>query len=321
MGDRLLNQYRGALLGAALGQALGANAQAQPDCSQPDCSQTDCSQPDSQRTGQQGFGVSVSHTSPHDSIAGLGRSLLRLGEGLIHQPQQSIVLPLAMLANPSALAIATLPLALYAHDHPTQLRSHLWRLDAPAPSLAVALTVGELVSQAMHTDLPPSELIERAIAAQDLISIAPDLTAALQRVHGVADQASLAIARHALLTETPADYGPLCLALYCFLATPDHPAIALLRAAQLSPSLLAGALVGALCGARNGISSLPATWRVQAQQSGRIAALWGVSESALDSLASLLFAAWAGIYLPALQNGKLPHPAWVVAPAGKLRPR
>ncbi|WP_448596542.1 ADP-ribosylglycohydrolase family protein [Thermoleptolyngbya sp.] len=305
MGDRLLNQYRGALLGAALGQVLGAATLAR----------------DGQLAEPLGFGEFAPPDSLHDSIAGLGQSLLRLGEGLIHRPQQSIVLPSAVLANPSALAIATLPLALYAHDHPTQLRSHLWRLDAPAPSLAVALTVGELVSQAMHTDLPPSELIERVIAAQDLISIAPDLTAALQRVHGMADQASLAIARHALLAETPADCGPLCLALYCFLATPDHPAIALLRAAQRSPSLLASALVGALCGARNGISGLPATWRVQAQQSGRIAALWGVSESALNSLASLLFAAWAGIYLPALQNGKLPHPAWVVAPAGKLRPR
>lgn len=306
MGDRLLSQYRGTLLGAALGQVLGANAQTRLE---------------GQLTGQQGFGESASHDSLQDPIAGLGQAMLSLGEGLIHRPQQSVVLPSAILAHPSALAIATLPLALYAHDHPTQLRSHLERLGAPAPSLAVALAIGELVSQAMHPDPPPLVLIEGAIAAQDLILVAPELTAALQRVQRVADQDSLAIARHALLAETPADYWPLCLALYCFLSTPDQPAIALLRAAQLSPSLLTCALVGALCGARNGISRLPATWRVQAQQSGSIAALWGVSESALDSLAATLFAAWAGLYVPALQDGKLPHPAWVVAPAGKLRPR
>lgn len=306
MGDRLLNQYRGALLGAALGQVLGANMLARPDC---------------QRTGQQGFGDPVPYPSQHSLIPGLGKFMLRLGEGLIHQPQPSLALPSALRTDPSALAIATLPLALYTHDHPTQLRSHLWRLDAPAPSLAVALAVGELVSQAMHADHPPKALIEGAIAAQDLIHIAPDLTAALQRVQVVADQASLAIARHTLLAETPADYWPLCLALYCFLSTPDHPAIALLRAAHLSPPPLACGLAGALCGARNGISSLPTAWRVQAQQSGSITALWGVSDAALESLAARLFAAWAGIYIPALEDGKLPHPAWVVAPAGKLRPR
>lgn len=308
MGDRLLNQYRGALLGAALGQVLGANAQAQI---QPDWSQVEC----------WGFGPPAPQNLPHNPVAGLGQSMLSLGERLIHQPGQSVVLPSAILAHPAALAIATLPLALYTHDHPAQLRSHLWGLDAPAPSLAVALAVGELVSQAMHADQSPSGLIERAIAAQDLILTAPDLAAALQQVHIVTHQDSLAIACHNLFAETPADYLPLCLALSCFLSTPDHPAIALRRAAKLSLSPLTSALAGALCGARNGSGGLPATWRIQADQAGSIAALWGGSKSAIDSLSAMLFAAWAGIYVPALQDGKLPHPAWVVAPAGKLRPR
>ncbi|MFQ3626567.1 MAG: ADP-ribosylglycohydrolase family protein, partial [Cyanobacteriota bacterium] len=310
------SQYRGTLLGAALGQVLGANAQAQ-------------TQTDWQQIERWGFGLPVPHhptpdlphDSLHDPIAKLGQPMLSLGDGVIHQPQQSIVLPSAILGHPSTLAIATLPITLYAHNHPKLLRSHLERLSAPVSSLAVALAVGELISQVMHTDQPPPALIEGAIAAQDLILIAPELAATLQRVNVVADQDSLAIARHSLLAETPADYVPLCLALYCFLSTPEHPAIVLLRAAQISPLPLTCALAGALCGARNGISSLPATWRVQAQQSGSITALWGVSESALDSLAAMLFAAWAGIYMPSLRDGKLPHPAWVVAPAGKLRPR
>ncbi|BAU44980.1 ADP-ribosylglycohydrolase family protein [Leptolyngbya sp. O-77] len=308
MGDRLLNQYRGALLGAALGQVLGANAQAQ-------------GQPDWRQVERWGFDPPAPHDSPPDLAAGLGKSVLSLGEWLIHRPQQSVTLPSAIRVNPAALAIATLPLALYTHDHPAQLRSHLQRLDAPASSQSVALAVGELVSQAMHADQPPSGLIERAIAAQDLMSIAPELTTALQRVHIAAQQDSMAIACHNLFAETPADYLPLCLALSCFLSTPDHPAIALRRAAKLSLSPLISALTGALCGARNGSSGLPATWRVQAHQAGSIVALWEISESAIDSLSAMLFAAWAGIYVPALPDGQPPHPAWVVAPAGKLRPR
>ncbi|MDG2616255.1 ADP-ribosylglycohydrolase family protein [Thermoleptolyngbya sichuanensis XZ-Cy5] len=308
MGDRLLNQYRGALLGAALGQVLGANAQAQ-------------GQPDWRQVERWGFDPPAPHDSPPDLAAGLGKSMLSLGEGLIHRPQQSVALPSAILGNPAALAIATLPLALYTHDHPEQLRSHLQRLDAPASSQSVALAVGELVSQAMHADQPPQVLIERAIAAQDLMPIAPDLTTALQRVHIAAQQDSSAIARHTLFAETPAAYLPLCLALYCFLSTPNDAAIALRRAAQISPSPLTCALVGAFCGARNGSSGLPATWRGQAHRAGSVAALWGIPESAIDSLAAMLFAAWAGIYLPTLQGGKLPNRGWVVAPAGKLRPR
>lgn len=304
MGDRLLNQYRGALLGAALGSVLGGNTQAQ-------------SPPDWRQVERWGFGAST----PQAQATRLGKTIVDVAEGLFLQPRRSVVLPPAILADPSALAIATLPLALYTHDHSDQWRSHLQRLDAPASSLAVALIFGEILSQAMHADQPPHTLIESAIAAQDLILIAPDLTTALQRVHLAASLDSLAIARQTLSADTPADYLPLCLALYCVLSTPQHSAIALLRAARISASPLTSALAGALCGARNGSSSLPTTWHVQARQSGSLAALWGVSESTLDSLATGLFAGWAGVYVPTLQDGKLPHPGWVVAPAGKLRPR
>lgn len=304
MGDRLLNQYRGVLLGAALGYVLGMNRQAQ-------------AQPDWRQVERWGFEAAAMP----DQATRLGKTILSLGESLVHQPQRAVALPSAILADPSALAIATLPLTLYTHDHPAQLRSHLQRLDAPAASLTVALAFGEILSQAMHADQPPQTLIESAIAAQDLIRIAPDLTTALQRVHLAASADSLAIARQTLSAETPAGYLPLCLALYCVLSAPEHSAIALLRAARISASPLTSALAGALCGAKNGSSSLPATWRVQAHQSGSLAALWGISEATLDSLATRLFAGWAGVYVSTFQDSKLPHPAWVVAPAGKLRPR
>jgi hypothetical protein len=304
MGDRLLNQYRGALLGAALGYVLGVNRQAQAS-------------PDWRQVERWGFGAAA----PHDQATRLGKTIVSLGEPLVHQPQRLVSLPSAILANPSALAIATLPLALYTHDHPAQLRSHLQRLDAPAASLATALVFGEILSQAMHADQPPHTLIESAIATQDLVLIAPNLTTSLQRVHLAASRDSLAIARQTLSAETPADYLPLCLALSCVLSAPEHSAIALRRAARISDSPLTCALAGALCGARNGSSSLPATWRVQAHQTSSLAALWGVAESTLDSLATKLLAGWAGVYVPTLADGKLPHPAWVVAPAGKLRPR
>ncbi|GAB4140580.1 MAG: hypothetical protein Fur0046_16230 [Cyanobacteria bacterium J069] len=304
MGDRLLDQFQGALRGAALGHLLGANAQSRQS-------------PDWRQVDSWGFGL----PAPQALAMNLGKSILTLGESLIQQPRLAVDLSPAVLADPSALAIATLPLALYHHDHPNALRSQLSRLGAPAASLAVAQVFGTLLSRTLHPDMQPQTLISEAIAALDLTAQAPDLTTALQQVHRLAHQERLAIARPALAEEIPEDVLPLCTALYGFLSTPEYPTLAMRRAARISASPLTSALAGSLCGARSGSSGLPAAWRMQAGESRSLASFWGVEESALNALAAGLLASWAGVYLPNPEASKTPHPTWVVAAAGKLRPR
>jgi hypothetical protein len=136
---------------------------------------------------------------------------------------------------------------------------------------------------------------------------APEWRSTVQTLqHYLTQPTSLAQVTLGLVQATQADrptWGALALALYCFLATPNHPQLALLRSWQIRdrPDLTC-CLVGLMTGAYNGWTRLPhqACFLLEAITPA------GNRFTPIEvlSLADRVFADWAGIsdVVPAVEH-------------------
>ncbi|MDX2214678.1 MAG: ADP-ribosylglycohydrolase family protein [Oculatellaceae cyanobacterium bins.114] len=318
----LQSRFRGALLGAALGEVLGFQCQAHRHPKSSSLSW--------QRLEQ--WGLHPLEIMPSWSY---GRTIVSGLQQLIkHQrwdvatsqlkavptlngtapPEKSCNLWDQSIAqhSPPASLIVTLPIALYFHDDLPQLRYQVQQAIAvwhPTPdndevqlaalisAYAIALALRHQAN--LHTSLV-ADLIDDLELSQhrlEWVKILTQVTDLVAQGRGL-----LSILRTLGHPDKPGSaMTGVAIALGCVLNTPDDFRLSVLQAARLPyhPQWVC-ALVGAFAGAFNGMAGLPLQWRSALHrhpaQSSALMALWDVkSEAMLVQLADQLLAVWGGI--------------------------
>jgi hypothetical protein len=330
----LLSRVQGALVGAALGEILGACCQLRQPHKSPGLWLG---------VDQWGFDASLELLPP-----GWGQIVVNGGWQLL----QSNRWDLEKLSNGTefsrrkgschdGLAIAALPLALYFHDDVDQLQTQIqqaiaaWMGDAVVDPelLASVLIVAYSIGLALREESGPSRLTLDLIADLETPILMPTINQMLHRVQTLAEErTSLAIAT-AQLSQAYLPHHPtlfeLSIVLHSFLTVPEDFRLLLLRVAQMSRQpQIACAIAGAISGAYNSLAGLPIVWRRQLisppDGSSPLSHLWGVaSEADLIALAERLLASWSGVYHLAQNSAQgsvaVNMPLTVAAP-GVIRP-
>lgn len=301
----IVSRFRGALLGAVLGECLGIHCQSRPKSEQ-----------SWQTIELWAFQAPTISSAP-------GRSIPSLIERLTQLERQHQAFQNSELLNPQHFAehiIELLPVLLLGFDHPapTRMSDYPWaELPEFAPhTLQVdGLILHHVLSLVMRS-CPPRQLIPRVIDRLNHPEV-PNLeqiTSQLWHIQTLVESGCvLASARQSFddlnATHSHSDSSRLLMPipLYGFLSTPDDPRLVLVRTAQLGHApMLSCALAGAIAGAHAGVQAFPLAWRQQLSPTHRpspLNALWNIaSEAALFDLADQLAATWAGVYNPSTRS-------------------
>lgn len=319
MRDTLLSQFRGAFLGALIGESIGTSQLNQRPSGAWHKAEHSRLQPVP--------AASQSHCHSRlmfaqtevllQAVLGASTPVRQRVEASV----QSEVQPSNAMSSPTqmaALAIATIPIALFYHDQPATLHQALQAALQPvavsSESLFGVTVVGQTLSLLLREQQVPQQLIPQLIADLDL----PDspLVHQLRQVQTWIEQPVelTAISRWVkVLTATSPetlDSLPIALGLYSFLSTPEDFRLSLSRLAQLfvdqltpgaEQAVLACTLAGTVSGLYNGWIGIPLTWRQLLWRSpvSKFTQRWGsVSESDLLQYADQLLAAWSGVAHP-----------------------
>ncbi len=317
----LMSRFQGVFLGSILGELIGVGCVKQ-------------TQPELQRSLLGGVTelLRKGHAQQEmrwSRVALLGaESLVRCGQLEIedwnHELAVQDLLPMLRGSRGSEVAIGTLPIALFFHEHKMKGKQVLepvltsWQ---GATHSVVPHVLAYVIMQALQEQLHPHTLISQTIAhLQQVPSL--EVGAIVPLLLQVQDLLQIGAGLSALapLYADRSDEAAMALSFYCFLSTPDYPTLAFLRAAQIGyqPQSVC-ALVGALMGAYHGVMGFPAAWRLSLNQ-GSVpgsSVASGISSHAALNLGDRLFATWCGIYNPATP---LLSPATAVAAPGVIRP-
>lgn len=311
----LLHRFHGALLGAALGEVLGANCQRQLQAGR---------SIDWRQMEAWGF----LPINPLQAAPGLGKSAIEQAHRLLgNHAGQSLRAQASLesersaaaeqlLSSAAELSIAALPAMLLSHENPQQIQPQIQKIAklgqyAAGAEIGAAI-LGNTISLALREQLQPERLPHQLITGLDLDRLAPEWVQPLTQLQQAA----------AKLTATPVQ-SPVLLALEAFLATPEDFRLTLLRVAQQQIDLpMSCAIAGALSGAHNSLSGLPLTWRRRlATAPESLQTLWSVaSEAELLQWATALLAHWSGAYHPLDWLQRSPLRAVIAAPR-VIRPR
>ncbi|MBF2028743.1 MAG: ADP-ribosylglycohydrolase family protein [Oscillatoriales cyanobacterium C42_A2020_001] len=209
----------------------------------------------------------------------------------------------------AALAIASLPVMLFYHDDLNRQRQALGQIAAGLQqdnqSREWVTIFAYAVSQALKGHLDPNTFVDQSQAYMRVTT--SDAATALEEVLEQLEQIKRG---YCSLEQTAQLTNPIAIAIACFLHTPYHFPLALLRVSQISaasPSI--NALTGALSGAYNSSIGIPATWQLP-QTLNPIS-----SPEPIHALAAQLLAAWSGVYVPSKLSNTDPLPVaapWVV---------
>jgi ADP-ribosylglycohydrolase len=231
-------------------------------------------------------------------------SLLELGKLDLNdwQQRQQQVLPDLSTSNKVTLRliIATLPVALFFHEHPLKLRKQLLETSQIwSDNLIVrdgVLAIGYAIAQSLTEKLDSQTLIPQIIA---FIGETPtSLPKKLLQVNDLlAQYAGLDKAAAELSTQDKTS-SAIAMAFYYFLSTLEDFRLTLLRATQhqrLLDSQIIGAIAGALSGAYNSTAGIPSQWKVLSSSTDS-ANERQVNFSQVLELADALVAVWSGVY-------------------------
>lgn len=306
----LLSRFQGALLGAAVGEIIGAQSQGE-------------SMPDWQKLWP---GVGYGMTSQMGQVAaawgslGLAsaQSLIQYGRLDVENWKQSCIVAIPGIVTKgegwAGVAIATLPVALFFHEDEAKLRIMLQQATQGwenAPVLEGALAIGYAIAQSLTEKLNPDTLIPQTIAyIQDsfvggtsengVLVQQLALVQSLLKEGASLEMAVQALGRHHQEESLPSP--TIALAFYCFLNTIEDMRLSVsLGARTVQCPQIAAALTGALSGAYNSIAGIPVVWRTPKGQSdvkiSESPSLWGMkSASGMLQLGDRLLAAWSGVY-------------------------
>jgi hypothetical protein len=194
----------------------------------------------------------------------------------------------------SVIALITIPLSLFFHDNPPQLRRQLqdclqvWQ--QPPDTLESLLIWHRVIALIIREKASPPALISQFIQGE--LNGETLLIGKLKWIEG--EPIPIKSSTYSsLISENPA-FVPLVLALYYFSCTPDDFRICVLRA-QKSPyqPKLTTPLTGILAGVYNGWSGVPIVWRLELKHSQ--------NAQIIHQQALRLLAVWSGV----AQNSEL----------------
>jgi ADP-ribosylglycohydrolase len=272
----LISRFRGALLGALLGETLAKG--------------------DEQKS-QSGFNMGQALFLSAESLIALGR----LDVDYCLERQQQQFLHLNTTDNVLLKVIfASIPVALYFHENTIKLRQNLLRVveiweDDPIIQDGT-LAVGYAIAQSLTEKLEPRTLIPQIIS---FIGETPtSLPQQLLTVNDLLNRAcGLGIAQAELSRENKHSHS-IAMAFYCFLSTLEDFRLSVLRATHngdLWHSQTTGAITGALSGVYNSTVGIPVKWQVLL--SPTTPASCGLTNfSQMLELADALATVWSGVY-------------------------
>ncbi|HLP91585.1 MAG TPA: ADP-ribosylglycohydrolase family protein [Nostocaceae cyanobacterium] len=274
----LVNRFRGAFLGAFLGESVAKSQLADQNTSYCDLGK-----------------LAVSGTE----------SLIRFGRLDIHDWVERQQLA-GNHDDWGKIILATLPLCLFFHENPTQLKQNLqqvlkiWGQDHPALQDAI-LAFGYAIAKSLTEQLSPHLLIPQIITFLD--NRTNPIAQNLLKVNTLFEQsASLAIVQTQLNSseQISTDFA---LAFYCFLSTLEDFQLAVLRASYSAEENQTSfvkresiaAITGTLSGVYNSTAGMPINWQVLFSPKNSPA--WGLNNfSQMLELSDALVAVWSGVY-------------------------
>lgn len=279
----LVSRFRGAVLGAVLGERLASSQ-------------------DNQLKSH--FDIDKITVLGVESLIALGR--LDVDDWQNRQQQNFLNANVAENISPNPI-LATLPVALFYHENINKLRQNLvcvlkiWKDDPVVRDGTLAL--GYAIAQILTEKLHPQTLIPEIIS---FIGETPtSLPQQLLKVNNFLAQGAGLDRVQAELGKGQKPSASIAMAFYCFLSTLEDYRLAVLRATQIddiwqsepghlhSPS--SSTITGALSGAYNSTTGIPVNWRVCYSQPNSTA--WGMTNfSQMLELADALVAVWSGVY-------------------------
>lgn len=212
-------------------------------------------------------------------------------------------------SSPVNSIIATLPIALFYHENDIKLREVVLAVSAEQDEtrdIALAFSYAIAISLQVH----PTELISQTIAFVGLQThIAQKLTQVKKWLEQNVGIETVATA----LDNSPSSL--FALALYCYLSTVSDFRLSLRRVMQKCPQPYICAITGALSGAYNGISSIPATLRQPLSPASKQNECRDMTtEKEMLRLSDALVAVWSGVYDKATKYADLTQVAVIAAP-------
>lgn len=287
----LIDRFRGALLGAFIGEVLALN--------------------DEKKL--------TDYIWWQEIIVSSAQSLIELGkfdiedwgarvQKTLHNrdPSNSIL---------TAAMIATLPVTFFFHENTVKLRNNLlatlefWEND---PEIRDAvLAVSYVIAQSLNEKISWRTLIPQAV---DFIG---DVSAKLpQKVLQIDRPINSAARLEMIDTEFYHQLTPITaveFALYYFVSSPEDFRICMLRANR-HPNLGVGTISGILSGTYNSTSGIPVNWQI-GQSNLKITPSLLSNCSQMLKLADALIAVWSGVYKLALHSNRNKDKLTIAAPS------
>ncbi|MDY7002634.1 MAG: ADP-ribosylglycohydrolase family protein [Cyanobacteriota bacterium] len=233
----------------------------------------------------------------------------------------------------SNAVIASLPVTLLYHEDKLKLQQKLqqwgkvWQNSSDINPTNLA--IGYVIAQTLTEQLDTQTIIPKII---DYIGEKEPLVGQLRKVEQLIDRGAnldtaitqlsknvKSFSRQQIFPEQQEKsiscpfFIPICLALYCFLSTPEDLSLAILRGARTKWATQICTIVGTLSGAYNSSAGIPVEWR---QKMG--GQLLGINEAEIMKLAKKLWAVWCGVYDP---NNMIQNIVPAVAASNVIRPR
>lgn len=292
MQDLLLNRIRGALRGAAIGEAAAASDRfTWPQV-------------------KSGEWLSSQQNWPQTRL-------------LIASVEQTIAPALNCPIDRSPASdslLDWLPIALFFHENPALLRQQIDRRSKPADAIeqACILALSEAIALALREELLIDQLLPRL--SESVAPVSSIVSNQLLQVQAwLESQASLATVERSL--NLPASLARLSLSFYGWLSVPQDLNLALLRSQGSS----AAVWLGALAGADHGMRGIAIDWW-QPFSLSATHQIWQTEIlEPIDRLADQLVAAWAGVDAIAsklIDRAALPEAYhFATGAAGLIRPR
>lgn len=264
-----------------------------------------------------GTNLAITREQPPESFSDMGKLMLLGAESLLElgkldlndwqQRQQQTLPDLKTIHKvPLKAIIATLPVALFFHEHPLKLRqqllqtSQIWSDDPVVRDGALA--IGYAIAQSLTEKLDSRTLIPQIIA---FIGETPTLLPKklLQVNDLLAKYAALDQAEAELSTQDQTS-SAIAMSFYYFLTTLEDFRLTLLRATHHQKFLhspTVSAIAGALSGTYNSTAGIPPQWKVL-HSSSNSATEERVNFSQVLELADALVAMWSGVYNVSLHS-------------------
>ena len=288
----LIDRFRGALLGALMGEELASNS--------------------ANKLNDYNIWWQEIIVSSAQSLIELGKFDIKDWSTQVREKWNSCDPGNGII---TAAIIATLPIGLFFHDNTAKLRDNLlatldiWENDPEVRDAVLA--VNYVIAQSLNEKIFWKTLIPQTV---DFIG---DVSAKLpQKLLQIDNSINSTVRPERIETDLPRELKPITaieLAFYYFISTPEDFRLCILRANR-ETCLGVGTISGILSGAYNSRSGIPINWQI-GQSKLKITPSLFTSRSQMLKLADALVAVWSGVYKLALNPSTSQDKLTIAAPS------